>query len=210
LFVTKQLNLRFVAVMTVFTGLVLLVYRADALGSLLAPLTALTARMTLVLLHWSGMEATRAATVISHPNGFAYEIYYRCIGFLPVAFLAASILASPGSLRRKVAGLAVGVPVLIGLNLTRLVHLFYLGVHNPAAFNVAHTLLWEGFLVLTILGLWLGWMGWSKSRTSTEGYRVARRSRGSWALSPRGVGHTACACHLLSTLEDKPCRIARY
>jgi exosortase H (IPTLxxWG-CTERM-specific) len=184
----RQLHLRFVVVMTVCVGIVLLTYGDGAVGTLLAPLTAWTTHMTLPVLHWSGMEATRTATVISHPGGFAYEITYRCTGFLPVAFLTAAILASPGSLQRKVVGLTVGVPVLIGLNLTRLVHLFYVGVHNAAAFHVAHTLLWEGCLILAILGLWLGWMRWSESRATTERHQWARQSRGPWALSTRGVG----------------------
>ena len=161
--VTRQLNLRFVAVMVGFAGVALLTYREDVLGTLLAPLTTWTARLTLASLHWLGMEATPMATVISHPSGFAYEIYYRCTGFLPVAFLMTAILAYPGRWRRKLVGLVVGVPVLIALNLTRLVHLYYLGVYHPAAFDLAHSVLWEGFLILAILGLWLGWTRWSDS-----------------------------------------------
>jgi exosortase H (IPTLxxWG-CTERM-specific) len=157
---TRQLNIRFAAVMVSFTGVALLTYREDVVGAPLALLTAWTARATLALLHWLGMEATRVATVISHPSGFAYEIYYRCTGFLPVAFLTTAILASPGPWRRKLVGLVVGVPLLIALNLTRLVHLFYVGVYHPAAFDFAHTVLWEGFLILAILGLWLGWTRW--------------------------------------------------
>lgn len=158
--VTRQLNLRFALVMVGFAGAVLLTYREAVLGALLAPVTMWTAQATLALLHWLGMEATRTATVISHPNGFAYEIYYRCTGFLPVGFLATAILAYPGPLRRKIIGLVVGVPVLIALNLTRLVHLFYLGVYHPAAFDLGHSVLWEGLLILAILGLWLGWTRW--------------------------------------------------
>ncbi len=161
---TRQLNLRFFVLMAAFVGVVLLTYREDMVGSLLAPLTTLTAQITLALVHWAGMEATRATTVLSHPGGFAYEIYYRCTGFLPMALLTVSILASPGPLRRKCVGLAVGVPILIGLNLARLVHLFYLGVYKPAAVNVAHAVLWEGFLILAIFGLWLGWTKWAHSQ----------------------------------------------
>jgi len=36
-------------------------------------------------------------------------------------------------------------------------------VHNPAAFDFAHSVMWEGFLILAILGLWLGWTRWSDS-----------------------------------------------
>ncbi len=180
--VTRQLNLRFAAVMTVFGGVVLLTYREEVLGSVLAPFTTLTVQVTLALLHWLGMEAVRLATVISHPDGFAYEIYYRCTGFLPVAFLTVSILASPGPLRRKLVGLAVGVPILIALNLIRLAHLFYLGVDKPAAFDLAHAVLWEGFLILTIFGLWLGSTRWS---VRSQGLEATGRSLGA---ADQGVG----------------------
>lgn len=172
--VTRQLNLRFALVMAGFAGAVLLTYREDVLGTLLAPLTMWTARVTLALLHWLGMEATRVATVVSHPSGFAYEIYYRCIGFLPVGFLTTGILATPGRWRRKLVGLVVGVPVLIALNLTRLVHLFYVGVYHPAAFDFAHSVMWEGFLILAILGLWLSWTRWSDSVTERPSLRAMR------------------------------------
>ncbi len=173
---TRHLNLRFAVVMAVFAGVVLLTYREDMLGPLLAPLTTLTAQITLALLHWLGMEAVRVATVISHPDGFAYEIYYRCTGFLPVAFLTASILASPGPLRRKCVGLAVGAPILIGINLARLVHLFYLGVHHPATFHFSHGVLWEGLFILATLGLWLRWTRWSDSQPETGGNRLEARA----------------------------------
>ena len=160
----RQLNLRFALVMLGFVGVVWLTYREEVLGSLLAPLAMLTAQIAIALLNWLGMEAVRLVTVISHPDGFAYEIYYRCTGILPVAFLTVSILAYPGPLRRKLVVLAVGVPIMILLNLVRLVHLFYLGVHNPAAFDIAHAIVWETLLILAIIGIWVGWTRWSDKR----------------------------------------------
>lgn len=188
--VNRQLNLRFTAVMMGFVGVVLLTYRADVLGALLAPLATLTARTTLALLHSSGMEVVRVATLIYHPDGFAYDITYRCTGFLPVAFLTVSILAYPEPLRHKLVGLAVGVPVLVALNLTRLVHLFYIGVYHPAAFDFAHAVLWEGFLILAVFGLWLGWTRWSDSHSRIGGYpSVTRCRRPSGWLSKRWTRH---------------------
>ena len=162
--VIRQLNLRFIAVMAGFVGVIFLTYRQDVLGFFLTPLTKLTARTTLALLHLSGLEAVRVATLISHPDGFAYEIYYRCTGFLPLAFLTVSILAYPRSLRCKFVGLALGLPILVTLNFTRLVHLFYIGVYNPDAFNLAHKVLWEGFIILAVFAAWLGWTRWSDKR----------------------------------------------
>ena len=140
---SRQYNLRFAMIMVGFMGVVLLTYRDDVVGSVLAPVATLTAQATLMLLHWSGIEAVRVATQICHPSGFAYEIYYRCTGLLPAAFLTTAILAYPAPLRLKIAGLAAGLPILTAFNLTRLVHLFYVGVHSKGAFDLAHSFLWE-------------------------------------------------------------------
>lgn len=172
MFETGKLNLRFATVMLAIAGVLALTYREDVVGVLLAPLTLWTAQTTLTLLHWVGLEATRTATVITHPGGFAYEIYYRCTGFLPAAILAGAILASPGPWRHKWTGLALGVPILIALNLARLIHLFYLGVYHPAAFDVAHTVVWEGVVVLSTLGLWSAWTRRSDSGQRSRPHRV--------------------------------------
>jgi exosortase/archaeosortase family protein len=159
----RQEKRRFNTIMVLVTAVILLMYRDDILGSFLAPLTMMTARATLVLLHWLGIEAVQVATRIYHPDGFVYEIYYRCTGFLPAAFLVIAILAYPRPVISKIWGLVVGVSVLMALNLTRLIHLFYLGVYHPAAFDFVHTILWRGGLILAIVCLWRGWIKWSRS-----------------------------------------------
>ena len=160
---TRRQKFRFAIVMAGFILALLFTYREDVLGHILSPLTYYTARTTLVLLHLCGMEAARAAMLIYHSDGFAYEIYYRCTGFLPVAILTASIFAYPGPLRGKFFGLAIGVPVILALNLFRLVCLFYVGVYIPTAFDFSHSVLGESLLVLATLGLWLAWIKWNHS-----------------------------------------------
>jgi exosortase H (IPTLxxWG-CTERM-specific) len=182
MFAHKQLNIRFAALMIGFVGVVFLTYREDVLGSLLTPLTMLTARTTLAVLQLYGIEVAQFGTVIYHPDGFAYEIYYRCTGVLPVGFLTVSILAYPGALRRKIIGLAAGVPILVALNFTRLIHLFHIGVYNPAIYDVAHKVLWEGFIVLAVFGLWLGWKQWSDLK-SEEG-QVGKRTLAPVSMLP--------------------------
>lgn len=159
------MNLRFVFIVGIFTGVVLLTYREEVLGSLLGPLTALTASTTFVLLDLIGVDVLREASVIYQPGGFAYEIYYRCTGFLPVACLTVSILAHSGCLRHKLAGLAVGIPFLIILNLVRLVHLFLIGVTRPDLLDLAHSVLWEGGIILAVLGFWLIWKKWAYTQS---------------------------------------------
>ena len=157
---TAKQKYRFAFIMAGFALALVFTYREDVLGAILLPLAHYTAQVTLVLLHVCGMEAARAATLIYHPDGFAYEIYYRCTGFLPVAILFVSIFAYPGALRSKFIGLAIGVPVLLALNLFRLVYLFYVGVHIPAAFDFAHYVIGESLLILATFGLWLAWIKW--------------------------------------------------
>lgn len=155
---------RFIMKVSAFMTAFALVYRDDLLGRLLGPWEELTARMTLALLHVLKVEAVRLGSQIHHPGGFAFEIYYRCTAVPAVALLAALAAATPASLRFKLIGLSLGVPVLVGLNLVRLVQLFHAGVFYPGLFDLAHGLLWEIVFVLATLGLWWMWARWAAYR----------------------------------------------
>ncbi len=152
-----RLDWRPALALIVFAGGAVLAYRETVLGPLLGGLTEWTAGATFAALGRLGVDAARDATVLYQPGGFAYEIYYRCTGFLPAAFLAAIILASPGGWRRKLIGLAVAVPLILALNLVRLVHLFAVGVARPELFDLAHRVLWEGVMMVAVVGLWQAW-----------------------------------------------------
>ena len=128
------------------------------------PLAGLVASLTQAVLHGIGIAAERAGTVLFVPGGFAYDITIGCTGLLPAAVLAVAILASPGTWGAKQRGLVVGVPLLLTVNLLRLVHLFYLGIHAPHHFVLAHTLLWEGTMVLFTFVTWLLWTRWVDRR----------------------------------------------
>jgi exosortase H (IPTLxxWG-CTERM-specific) len=198
----KEINLRFAAVMMGFVGVVFLTYREAVLGPLLTPLTMLTARATFALLQSSGIEVARFGAVISHPDGFAYEVYYRCTGFLPVAFLTVSILAYPGTLRRKIVGLALGMPILVGLNIIRLIHLFRIGVYHPATYDLAHKVLWEGFVILAVFGLWLGWRWWSDSES--EGLVEAEANPEQVLKKERDVFRPSFGCAFFQETQKEP------
>ncbi len=142
---------------------------------LLDPLAGLVASVTQAVLQAIGIAAERAGTVLFVPGGFAYDVTIGCTGLLPAAVLAVAILASPGTWGAKQRGLVVGVPLLLTVNLLRLVHLFYLGIHAPHHFVLAHTLLWEGTMVLFTLVTWLLWTRWADRREG--GAQRARLAR---------------------------------
>ena len=179
----RSADARFFAFMAVFTGLVVLLFREELVGPALAPLTLWTARMTVLLLHWVGVEAVQAATVISHPDGFAYEIAYSCVGVLPVVLFAAAVLAYPAAPVHRLVAVTIGLPTLLALNFSRLVHLFYLGVHNRADFEVWHGYLWRTIILLSIIGLWLSWAYWAERRST----RLASQANPPSPLEREGI-----------------------
>jgi exosortase H (IPTLxxWG-CTERM-specific) len=134
-----------------------LVYRQELLGRYLANLTSFTASMSFSVLKQLGMCVEQRGTVVSDIHGFAYEIQFRCTGILPACAFALSILASPANGRRKLIGLALGIPLVFLLNMVRLIHLFFIGVYRPEWFNFAHHYAWEGAIILGVLALWLAW-----------------------------------------------------
>lgn len=133
-------------------------FRDAVLGPLVRPLEALAARVTAGLVHALGTEALLAGTVVYHPGGFAFQISRGCLGLVPLALLAAGIVAYPAPGRRKLWGLLAGLPALAALNLLRLAQLFITGVRWPGAYDVAHEVVWQAIVVVATLGIWLAWV----------------------------------------------------
>ncbi len=176
--ITRGERLRFALILGAFVLVAALTHRDPLLTRALAPVDLLTAQATAAVLDWCGMDVKRDLAVLSHPDGFGYEIYYRCTGLLPAAFLAVGIFAFPTRLRPKLKAVAIGVPLVLFLNLIRLASLFYIGVRHPNAFYLAHTVVWEGLLLLFIIGFWLWWIRLAPAiRSAKDGTRVMAAAR---------------------------------
>ena len=74
--------------------------------------------------------------------------------------LAAGMLAFSAPWRLRLVGLLVGTIAVQGLNLVRVVSLFYLGQWNFQAFEFAHLYLWQALIMLDVLIVWLLWLRW--------------------------------------------------
>jgi exosortase/archaeosortase family protein len=123
------------------------------LGHADVPVAAVTA----ALVRTAGLEIEQEGRVLRHPGGFAMEVYWRCTGLLPAAFLAALVVASPCPLRWRLAGAIVGGGLILVLNLSRLLVLFVVGVFRPEYFARAHDT-WELIIVLSVPTAWLLWL----------------------------------------------------
>ena len=94
----------------------------------------------------------------SGPGGFAVAIEAGCNGVEATLVLVAAMLAFPAPLRRKLVGLAIGVLAVQGLNVVRVISLFYLGQWSYRVFEWAHLYVWQALIMLDVLVVWLVWV----------------------------------------------------
>ena len=94
----------------------------------------------------------------STTNGFAVSIEAGCNGVEATIVLLAAILAFPAPWKHKVAGLAAGVIAVQGLNIVRVISLFYLGQWDRDWFEWAHLYVWQALIMLDVLIVWLIWV----------------------------------------------------
>lgn len=94
----------------------------------------------------------------SQTNGFAVSIEAGCNGVEATIVLLAAMLAFPSSWKAKAAGLAAGILAVQGLNVVRIISLFYLGQWNYQVFEWAHLYVWQALIMLDVLIVWLLWV----------------------------------------------------
>ncbi len=91
-------------------------------------------------------------------NGFAVSIEAGCNGVEATIVLLAAMLAFPAPWKRKLVGLAAGITAVQGLNIIRVISLFYLGQWDFAVFEWAHLYVWQALIMLDVLIVWLIWV----------------------------------------------------
>jgi exosortase H (IPTLxxWG-CTERM-specific) len=91
-------------------------------------------------------------------TGFGVRIERGCNGVEAVIILFAAIFAFPAPLKNKLIGFFIGFLAIQGLNLVRIVSLFYLGQWNQVAFEWFHLYLWQALIILDALVVWLIWL----------------------------------------------------
>ena len=89
---------------------------------------------------------------------FAVNIVAECTAVGPLVLFMGAVLAYPASFRAKTIGVALGLVVLTGVNLVRLVTLFWIGAAFPQYLGTAHLLVWQSVMILLALVLWLFWI----------------------------------------------------
>jgi exosortase H (IPTLxxWG-CTERM-specific) len=94
----------------------------------------------------------------STTNGFAVSIEAGCNGIEATIVLVAAILAFPAPWTHKLIGLVSGIVAVQGLNVVRVISLFYLGQWDRQWFEWAHLYVWQALIMLDVLIVWLIWV----------------------------------------------------
>lgn len=146
-----------------FVGLLVLLFglRITQWGTdhITVPFTGVLAQVSAWLVMLFDSEVSSEGVVIrSLTNGFAVAIAPGCDGIEAVIILISAVVAFPSPIKHKLVGIGIGFIAIQGLNLVRIISLFYLGQWSKVAFDWFHLYLWQALIVLDALAVWLIWL----------------------------------------------------
>ena len=132
---------------------------APAQEYFVVPWTNFLATVSAGLVKWFDPNVLVTGKILeSTTNGFAVSIEAGCNGVEATIVLIAAMLAFPAPWKNKIIGLAIGILAVQGLNVVRIISLFYLGQWNYEVFEWAHLYVWQALIMLDVLIVWLLWV----------------------------------------------------
>ncbi len=127
----------------------------------------LSAAISVKVINLLGEDATREGLSVISPR-YAVSVRRGCDAIEPSFLLIAAILAFPVPFRAKLPGILIGVLSVQGLNLVRIVSLYYTGVYFPKSFDMMHIEIWQPLFILAVLLIWVVWVSWTMRRMSAS------------------------------------------
>jgi archaeosortase B (VPXXXP-CTERM-specific) len=144
----------FAAMIALFTTLLLVLNLYTNFDSWLNSATAAMLAGALWLL---GAGGQTVGTIVTS-KVFSAEIITECTAIFPIMIFLAAVIAYPSDWKKKLWGIALGVPAILFVNLIRLVSLFYIGYWFPSVFETAHLLVWQSLIIFFAVLFWLIWV----------------------------------------------------
>ncbi len=127
--------------------------------TVILPWTAMLADFSgWLILFFDENVQTYGKVIHSQANNFAVSIEPGCNGVEAMIVLLAAILAFPAPWLYKLKGLFWGFIAIQGMNLLRIISLFYLGQWSRELFDWAHLYIWQALIMLDALVVFLIWI----------------------------------------------------
>lgn len=109
------------------------------------------------VLGWIGIVAQHQGDTISNGE-FSMSVKQGCDSMEALAIFICGVIAFPSGLSIKLKGLLIGSIIILTFNLVRLVHLFWVGIHQRDLFDLFHLEIWQGFFIILSISLWIIWV----------------------------------------------------
>lgn len=110
---------------------------------------------------------TQGIYIESLRNDFILRIEAGCNGVEPMIILAAAIIAFPASFKHKIIGLALGFVGIQGINIIRIITLFYIGQWSMQAYEWAHLYIWQALILIDAFAIWVLWVRYLNREATT-------------------------------------------
>jgi exosortase/archaeosortase family protein len=91
---------------------------------------------------------------------FDVRVADGCDAFQICTLFAAAVIAFPVSVARRLRALGAGLLWLQGLNLARIVSLFWIAAHHTQVFMTFHLVIWPLTLIALTVSSWVAWALW--------------------------------------------------
>lgn len=120
------------------------------------------ARLSSICLNLLGERTSlRDATVLGR---FSYVVVIDCAALDAQALFTAAVAAFPAASWKRVAGVLMGLPAILGLNVVRLVALYFAGATSLDLFHLLHEEIFVLLIILLVCLVFLGWASWARER----------------------------------------------
>ncbi len=119
------------------------------------PQRSFTASLVAFLLNLFGLPAQSNGTFVLM-KGASIDIIGECTGIFSIIVYCSVIFAYPTDLKKKAIGL-IGIPILYGITLIRLISTALVGIFMPSLLDFFHAYLWQVFLIVFVVLLFLIW-----------------------------------------------------
>jgi archaeosortase B (VPXXXP-CTERM-specific) len=86
------------------------------------------------------------------------EIIAECTGYTAMALFFSVVIAYPSPVKKKLVGLAVGIPLILAFNMFRLVVMAFILAYRPQYFDVAHLYFWQVALIIFVVAIVVLWI----------------------------------------------------